>query len=111
MQEWPDMSEECDYRAAQPARDITSHYNQHARALPPLQVSQQVRIQDHAFKRWDKVGKVAGHGNIKSCYLAVEFYVGTGVTFAQQSPPLYTRQQLTLPENDLSLAAYATRVP
>ncbi|XP_050705846.1 uncharacterized protein LOC126991139 [Eriocheir sinensis] len=61
-QEWQAKSEECDRRAAQRAEDITSRYNQHARPLPALQISQQVRIQDHTSKRWDKVGKVMGRG-------------------------------------------------
>ncbi|XP_050709713.1 uncharacterized protein LOC126994436 [Eriocheir sinensis] len=61
-QEWQAKSEECDRRAAQRAEDTTSRYNQHARPLPALQISQQVRIQDHTSKRWDKVGKVMGRG-------------------------------------------------
>mgnify|MGYP001002027478 CR=1 FL=1 len=59
---WQTAAEELDKKFAIHRKKIHDHYNSTARDLKPLRVGDKVRVQDHATKRWDKIGDIIGVG-------------------------------------------------
>jgi len=59
---WQTAAEELDKKFAIRRKKIHDHYNSTARDLKPLRVGDKVRVQDHATKRWDKIGDIVGVG-------------------------------------------------
>ena len=60
--EWQESMEQCDRKAAELKLKATVRYDAHARALLPLRVGMNVRIQDPVTKLWDQVGTIIGIG-------------------------------------------------
>ena len=61
-EKWQVAAKEADERNAIRQEKIQEHYNRSARDLKPFKVGDHVRIQDHATKRWDRLGEIVGVG-------------------------------------------------
>jgi hypothetical protein len=63
--EWGEKAKQCDEKAAHIREKARDRYDARARSLKPLQIGDNVRIQNQKTKRWDRVGIVTGMGEFR----------------------------------------------
>ena len=56
--DWKEIAESLNEGKGKEMEDTNTRYNQNAKDLPELDIGTEVRVQNHATKRWDKVGVI-----------------------------------------------------